>query len=132
MAFIRKRGNSHTLLESYRDENNEPRQRILANLGPYATVAEAIKADPKTFGHLEFKGFLVSEDFQHLSSEERREIIVRGTRACQRLSAMKALRKGDLGRCCELLDLQPENTIWDLALALDLVEKEDVGNSDQS
>jgi hypothetical protein len=41
MAFIRERGGSHQLIETYR-EGDKVRQRILANLGPAATVAEAI------------------------------------------------------------------------------------------
>jgi hypothetical protein len=34
MAFIRKRGSSHQIIETYR-AYGKVRQRVLANLGPY-------------------------------------------------------------------------------------------------
>jgi hypothetical protein len=43
MAFIRRRGNSHQLIETYR-EDGKVKQRILANLGPHATLEDAIQA----------------------------------------------------------------------------------------
>jgi hypothetical protein len=43
MAFIRTRGNSHQLIETYR-EDGKVRQRILANLGPHRTLEDAIRA----------------------------------------------------------------------------------------
>jgi len=43
MAFIRQRGNSHQLIETYR-EGGTVKQRILANLGPHRTLEDAIQA----------------------------------------------------------------------------------------
>ena len=43
MAFVRKRGGSHQLIESYRDDDGYVRQRIIANMGPAPTVKQAIQ-----------------------------------------------------------------------------------------
>lgn len=40
MAFIRRRGNSHQLIQTYRSKG-KVRQRSLANLGPCSTIEEA-------------------------------------------------------------------------------------------
>ena len=42
MSFIRKRGNSHQIIETYRD-GGKVKQRIIANLGPVTTPEEAIE-----------------------------------------------------------------------------------------
>jgi hypothetical protein len=44
--FIRHRGSSHQVIETYR-EGGKVKQRILANLGSCATVAEAIEQWPR-------------------------------------------------------------------------------------
>ena len=51
MAFVRVRGNSHALIETYR-EGSAVRQRVLANLGPLRISVSAIEANPEKFGHL--------------------------------------------------------------------------------
>lgn len=51
MAFIRRRGGSHTLIETYR-EGDQVKQRIIANLGRYSSVAEAVAAEPQRFRYL--------------------------------------------------------------------------------
>ncbi len=46
MAFIRHRrtacGSSHQVVETYR-EGGKVKQRVLANLGPYPTIEEALR-----------------------------------------------------------------------------------------
>ena len=51
MAFIRKRGNSHQLIETYR-EDGKVKQRVLANLGPFDNIEEAARKHPDKFRHL--------------------------------------------------------------------------------
>ena len=56
MAFIRKRagkyGGNNQLIETYRD-GGRVRQRIIANLGPYATVADAVSGWPEYIAEIE-------------------------------------------------------------------------------
>lgn len=49
MAFVRKRGNSHQLIESYR-EGDQVRQRVIANLGPHSSLEAAAAAEPLKYG----------------------------------------------------------------------------------
>ena len=57
MAFIRRRGRSYYKVESYRDENGQPRQRVLACLGqkaprePHRGLRGSVKVSPKRDGN---------------------------------------------------------------------------------
>ena len=44
MAFVRKRGDSHQLIETYRD-GGKVKQRVVANLGHSTTPEEALRHD---------------------------------------------------------------------------------------
>ncbi|MER9050219.1 hypothetical protein NKH89_23660 [Mesorhizobium sp. M0923] len=59
--FVRTRGYSHQLIETYR-QGDKVRQRIIANLGPYRSVEKALRADPVRFAHLRDIGKPASVD----------------------------------------------------------------------
>jgi hypothetical protein len=42
--FVRKRASGNQLIEAYRDENGNPRQRVVCNLGEHETPEEALEA----------------------------------------------------------------------------------------
>ena len=56
MAFIRKRGKRYYKVQSYRNENGQPRQRLLACLGekaprgPHRRLRGSVKVSPKRDG----------------------------------------------------------------------------------
>jgi hypothetical protein len=52
MVFIRKRGRSYQVIEMLR-EGGKVKQRTIANLGPWATVGDAIRAWPAYIAYLQ-------------------------------------------------------------------------------
>lgn len=53
MAFIRRRGRSYYKVESYRNQNGQPRQRVLARLGNRAPRGphKGLRGSPKRDGN---------------------------------------------------------------------------------
>ena len=67
MSFVRKRGSSHQLIESYR-EGGKVRQRVIANLGPWATPEEALHGWAPYVERLESK---LRDREEHLAAADR-------------------------------------------------------------
>lgn len=75
MAFIRKRGGSHQLIETYR-EHGRIRQRIVANLGPWDDLEQAIEGWHNYVADLSERWWLYQE-----ALDEAKRTIERSDRA---------------------------------------------------
>src|SRR5262245_52510136 len=77
MAFVRKRGNSHQLIATYRD-GGTVRQRVIANLGRHRSLAAAIEAEPEKYARYAKPSRLVD---RHERNSRRNAFMLRADQA---------------------------------------------------